>query len=128
MNFNEDEEQMKVKGKMVAITTLSVIGFIIIFIMIGMVIIKSFFTDFGKHQYHVVKVNNDNKENIISLLENENLKYCESIYKIEYERVFTGDIISKLYCQKEDNILLSIYDNESQLIQYIDEHGSVERR
>ena len=50
------------------------------------------------------------------------------MYKIEYERVFTGDIFSKVYCKKEDDISLSIYDNESKLIQYIHQNGNVEKR
>lgn len=128
MNFNDNEEITETKYKMYSITTLSIITVIIIFI--GMVIFstRTFFNALDKHKYYVVEVNDDNKENIISLLENENLKYCESIYKIEYERVFTGDIFSKIYCQNEDNISLSIYDDESKLIQYIRENGSVEKR
>lgn len=128
MNFDENEESIKTKGKMVAITTLSVIGVIVVFIILGIFTVKSFFDGPDKHKYHVIKVNDDNRENIISLLENEDLKYCKSIYKIEYERVFTGDIFSKVYCHDEDNISLSIYDEESKLIQYIRENGNIENR
>lgn len=127
MNF-EDEEIAKTKGKMYAITTLSVIGAIVLLGIMCIFSIKAFFNDLEKHKYYVIEVNDSNKDEIINLLNIEKLNYCESMYKIEYERVFTGAIFSKVYCKNEDDISLSIYNNESKLIQYIHQNGNVEKR
>ena len=45
MDFNEDEEITKTKGKMYAITTLSVIAVIIIFVIMSILSINAFFSD-----------------------------------------------------------------------------------
>lgn len=127
MNF-EDDEIIKTKGKMYAITTISVIGAIVLLGIICVFSIKACFNDLNKHRYYVIEINDNNKGEIIDLLNEEELNYCESIYKIEYERVFTGAIFSKIYCKNEDDISLSIYDNENKLIQYIQQNGNIEKR
>lgn len=128
MNFNDNEESIKVKGKIYAITTLSVIGVIVLFIFTTILSVIKLFDNYDKHKYYVTKINNNNKEDIKTLLENENFKYCESIYKIEYEQVLTGAIFAKVYCKDENNIFLNIYDNESKLIQYIRKNSYIEKR
>lgn len=125
--MNIDEKEVT-KAKMYAITTLSVIGVIVILIAIFVFSAKSFFDNLDKHNYYVINIDDSNKEKIKDLLNAEKLDYCESMYKIEYEMVFTGDIFSNVYCKNEDNISLSIYNSESKLIKYIHENGIIEKR
>lgn len=65
MNFDENEEEIKAKGKMYALTTLTVIGVIIIFVIICIFSFKSLFNDISKHKYYVLEINDENKEKII---------------------------------------------------------------
>lgn len=132
-NFEEfdneiEKEKIKTKGKMVAITTLSIISVVVFFIGIIIYFTKSFLNDIEKHIYYFVEINDNNKEEIITLLNDENIEYCDSIYKIEYERILTGDIISKIYCNNEENISLNIYNGDSKIINYIHEYGNIEKR
>ena len=129
MEFNDEEEIIKTKSKMYIITILSVIGFIILSITIFVFSIESFFNDVSKHKYYVLDINIENRDKIISLLKEENIKYCESIYKIEYEQLFQNDKSAKIYCQNEKDVEFSIYDNkESQLANYIYKNGVLERK
>ena len=131
LNFNDiDEDEIKTKSKMYAITTWSIIGVIIIFIIVSIFSIKSIFNDLSKHKYYVIDINNSNKEDIINLLENEGFKYCESMYKIEYEQLIPDDKSAKISCKNEDDINLSIYDDGtiSELANYIHNNGKIEKR
>lgn len=129
MEFNDEEEIIKTKSKMYTITILSVIGFIVLSITIFVFSIKSLFYDVSKHKYYVLDINTENKDKIIYLLKEENIKYCESIYKIEYEQLFPNDKSTKIYCQNEKDVEFSIYDNkESQLANYIYNNGVLERK
>lgn len=120
---------LKLKSKMYTITILSVIGFIVLSITIFVFSIKSLFYDVSKHKYYVLDINTENKDKIIYLLKEENIKYCESIYKIEYEQLFPNDKSAKIYCQNEKDVEFSIYDNkESQLANYIYNNGVLERK
>lgn len=129
MEFNDEEEIIKTKSKMYTITILSVIGVIILFITIFVFSVKSFFNDASKHKYYVLDVNTENKDKIIFLLKEENIKYCESIYKIEYEQLFPNDKSAKIYCRNEKDVEFTISDNkESQLANYIYNNGILERK
>ncbi|MBO5183717.1 MAG: hypothetical protein J6B64_04930 [Bacilli bacterium] len=129
MEFNDEEEIIKTKSKMYTITILSVIGVIILFITIFVFSVKSFFNDASNHKYYVLDVNTENKDKIISLLKEENIKYCESIYKIEYEQLFPNDKSAKIYCRNEKDVEFTISDNkESQLANYIYNNGILERK
>ena len=112
MEFNDEEEIIKTKSKMYIITILSVIGFIILSITIFVFSIESFFNDVSKHKYYVLDINIENRDKIISLLKEENIKYCESIYKIEYEQLFPNDKSAKICCQNEKDVEVKIYDNK----------------
>lgn len=129
MEFNDEEEIIKTKSKMYTITILSVIGVIILFITIFAFSVKSFFNDASNHKYYVLDVNTENKDKIISLLKEENIKYCESIYKIEYAQLFPNDKSAKIYCRNEKDVEFTISDNkESQLANYIYNNGILERK
>ena len=81
---NKEYEKVKRKGNIIAITTLSIIGVIIISIITILLLAKSFFENLSKDEYYVLDVNKNNRDQVILLLEQENKKYCESLYKIEY--------------------------------------------
>lgn len=126
---NEEYEKANTKGKIIAITTLSIIGVIIIIIIIIVILVKSFFEDLSKNKYYVLNVNENNREQIILLLKQEDKKYCESIYKIEYTQLFPNDKSAKIYCTNENDITFGIYDNKpSELANYIRENGIVDMR
>lgn len=127
MKHYEKDEETKSKVHMVAITTLSVIGAVIVFILICVMSVKSFIDDLSMHKYYVLEINKENKNQVISLLKGENQKYCESIYKIEYEQLFTGDKSGKIYCQNEEDIFLNISDDSS-IADYIYKNGIIEKR
>lgn len=126
---NKEYEEDKVKGNIIAVTILSIIGVIIIIIITIIIIVSSFFEDLSKDVYYTLDVNENNREQIISLLKQENKKYCESIYKIEYTQLFPNDKSAKIYCRNEDDIEFGIYDNNpSELANFIHENGKIEKR
>lgn len=134
MDFNE-EEIVKTKSKMYVITTFSVIGVIILFILIFMFSINSTINDFSKKTYYVLDVTNKNKNEVIELLEQEkenmfyNNNYCDSMYKIEYYNMFPDGTDYTIYCKEEDNINFGIDKvGEDTLATYIRNQGYIEKR
>lgn len=128
-NDNNKEEIIKTKGKMYAITTLSIIGIIILFLVIGIYFIKSTVNDFFKYKenYYSLDITSDNKEPIISLLKTKEINYCESLYKIEYIYSFPHREEITIYCKKEQNINLYT-DNNDNLVEYIKNNGKFGER
>ena len=125
----ETEEEIKTKGKMVAITT--IVSFIVVvgFIFCFFSSIRSCVKDSNKKTYYILEVNEENKSEVIDLLKSENRKYCESINKIQYSRFFTKGYDVYLYCSSEGNINFTIRNEETSiLIDYINEKGIIERR
>lgn len=134
MDFNE-EEIVKTKSKMYVITTFSVIGVIILFILIFIFSINSTINDFSKKTYYVLDVTNKNKNEVIELLEQEkenmfyNNNYCDSMYKIEYYNMFPDGTDYTIYCKEEDNINFGIDKvGEDTLATYIKNQGYIEKR
>lgn len=134
MNSN-DEEIAKTKGKMYAITTFAVIGTIIIFIFISILGIKLSFNNLSKKKYYVLEIDNQNKNMIIELFnqEKENIfytqNYCESMYKIEYYNSFPDGTNYTMYCENEENIEFGIdKSGEDVLATYIYDNGYIEKR
>lgn len=133
--MNLDEKEV-VKAKMYAITTLSVIGVIIIIIIAGYLSIKSYFDSLftTKTVYFVLNVDDSNRDRIIELFANEkeniyNQNYCDSIYKIEYHHLFPDGTDYTMYCKDEENISFSIDKvGEDTLATYIHENGMRETR
>lgn len=54
--------------------------------------------------FHTLELTDVHKKQIISLLDKENIDYCESMYKIEYIELFPDDYSMTIYCKSEDNI------------------------
>ena len=134
MDFNE-EEIVKTKSKMYVITTFSVIGVIILFVLIFIFSINSTINDVSKKTYYVLDVTDKNKNEVIDLLEQEkenmfyNNYYCDSIYKIEYYNMFPDGTEYTIYCKEEDNINFGIDKvGEDVLATYIYNKGYIEKK
>ena len=90
---------------------------------------KALGDDLSANTFYVLELIDDNREEILSILEKENRDYCESIYKIEYKTLFPNDYSATIYCLDEDNIYFGISDGEnSELIKYIYDNGITENR
>lgn len=129
--WNDDTYEFeKNKNKMFSITFLVAIGVLFLLVIIGFILIKSFFKELQDNTYYVVAVNENNKNEIISLLKIIDVDYCESMYKIEYLKLFPNDGSGKIYCNDADNISFGVYDstNDSEFVHYILEKGIRERR
>lgn len=123
-NNNNEEEIIKTKGKMYAITTLSIIGILIVFFVMCIYIINTIGHEVFKHKenYYSLNITNENKEQIITWLKTKEIDYCESLYKIEYIYSFPHKEGIIFYCQNDKNINLYV-DNNDELIKYIKSNG-----
>lgn len=134
LNFDENDEEIKTKGKLYAITALSVVGIIVVSITIGIFSIKSVFNYlFTKKEYFILNVDSKNRDKVIELFNKEkeaiffNKNYCDSIYKIEYYNLFPDGREYTMYCKDEDNITFSIDKaGEDTLATYIYKNGKRE--
>ena len=125
----ETEEEIKTKGKMVAITTIVSYVVVIGFIFCLFSSVRSCVKDSNKKTYYILEVNEENKSEVIDLLKSENRKYCESINKIQYSRFYTKGYDVYLFCSNEDKINFIIrHEESSKIIDYINEKGTIERR
>ena len=90
---------------------------------------KALGDDLSANTFYILELTDNNRGEIISILEKENRDYCESIYKIEYKALFPNDYSAIIYCSDEDNINFGISDREhSKLIKYIYDNGITEKR
>ncbi len=123
-NDNNEEETVKTKGKMYAITTLSIIGIIIVFFVIGIYFIKSISNEVFKYRenYYSLDINDDNKDQIVSLLKTKKIDYCESLYKIEYIYSFPHREDVTIYCKNDKDVNLYT-DNNDELVKHIKDNG-----
>ena len=136
MNYkkNNTEEAILLKGKKIAKITL-----LIICIIVVCLIVASFYVyrSFTTKTYIELKINNDNRAIILNLLEQEKdnisisqkIKYCDSMYKIEYMDGFPDGTNYTIYCKEENNIEFSIDKvGEDVLHTYILKNGSIVKR
>lgn len=79
-------------------------GVLIMMVVFAIMIVNFNLSDTEKNEYYVLEENQENKEQIILLLERENKPYCESIYQIEYAQLFPNDKSAKVYCQNGKKI------------------------
>lgn len=129
MDLDYEEEVVETTSKMYAITMLSVLIIFIFLVCVVIWAIKESVSDILKNNYHVLEVNEENKDIVISILKEEELKYCDSIYKIEYSRLFKGGKEFTIYCEDEDDIIFKRpYKERSNIESYINENGLMERR
>lgn len=133
--MNLDEENVIRRGNRLGRIVLIIIGIVVIFSIIIIVSIYKMFTSPIPRKYYVLDVNDNNKEEVMQLFENEkeNIfrteKYCDSIYKIEYYNTFPHGTDYTMYCRNEENISFGLNTSEiDTLAKYIRENGYTEKR
>ena len=123
----ETEEEVKTKGKMYAMTTSSVIVVIVGLVVCFILCVKSFVSGISKNNYYVLELDDKNRIEIISMLENEEYDYCKLIYKIDYYKTFSNGYEMHIYCKEEKDIVRSIKNfDTSKLVDYIILNGKRE--
>ena len=129
--MNLDEEEVIRKGNRLGWIILVIITVVVISSIIVIMSIYKMFTSPIPKTYYILEINDNNKEEIIKLYEEEtnNKEYCDSIYKIEYYIGFPDGTSYTMYCRYEDNISFNIdkagVDN---LAKYIRKNGYTEKR
>ena len=114
----------KEKSKVIkqAIIIFFIIGIIILFLTIGIYIIKV--SNIFKHTEtcYSLDIDNTNKEQIVDLFKKKEIVFCDSLYKIEYIFSFPHYENITIYCMEDKNINIYV-DNNSELIKYIKGNG-----
>jgi len=90
-------------------------------LVVCFILFKSFIVELSKKDYYSIDITEDNKSKILELLEERNIEYCESIYKIEFMQNFPDDKSGEIYCSDEKNIYFVIDDStiKNDLVDYI---------
>lgn len=123
MGQNIEQEIQKCKKK-VKITIFIICGLIIVLVLC-FILFKSYIVEFSKKDYYYIDITEDNRSKIIELLEERNIEYCESIFKIEFMQNFPDDKSGEIYCSDEKNIYFVISDStiKNGLVDYIKNNG-----
>jgi len=119
MGQNIEQEIQKCK-KIGKITIFIICGLIMV-LVVCFILFKSFIVELSKKDYYSIDITEDNKSKILELLEERNIEYCESIYKIEFMQNFPDDKSGEIYCSDEKNIYFVIDDStiKNDLVDYI---------
>lgn len=119
-----EPEEVKTKGKIIVVTTVSIIGVLILLVIMSVYFMKSMTDEILKHRenYYALDINDSNRPEIMSLLESKNTPYCESMYKMEYINSFPHSESIVIYCKDEKDIHLR-GDSNSGLMEYIQGNG-----
>lgn len=119
MGQNIEQEIQKCK-KIGKITIFIICGLIMV-LVVCFILFKSFIVELSKKDYYYIDITEDNKSKILELLEERNIEYCESIYKIEFVQNFPDDKSGEIYCSDEKNIYFVIDDStiKNDLVDYI---------
>lgn len=133
MNLNE--EKIIKSGNRLGWIILTILAVIIISGIIIIMSIYKMFTPPILRKYYVLDVNDNNKEEVTKLIEEEKENmfgietYCDSIYKIEYYNGFPDVTDYTIYCENEDNISFGMDSLDADnLSKYIREKGYTEKR
>ena len=89
------------------------------------ILFKSFIVELSKKDYYHIDITENNRTKIIELLEETNIEYCESIYKIKFMQNFPDDKSGEIYCLDKKNIYFIIDDStiKNDLVDYIKNNG-----
>ena len=123
MEQNIEQEIQKCK-KIGKITILIICGFIMVLVLC-FILFKSFIVELSKKDYYHIDITENNRSKIIELLEERNIEYCESIYKIKFMQNFPDDKSGEIYCLDKKNIYFIIDDStiKNDLVDYIKNNG-----
>lgn len=133
--MNLDEYEVIRSGNRLGWIVLTIITIIVIIFVTIIIGIYKMFTTPIPRKYYILDVNDSNKEEVITLFEEETKndtyikKYCDSIYKIEYNVLFPDGTSYTMYCSDEDDIYFGIdKTGVDTLAEYIRENGYTEKR
>lgn len=118
MKFNNKE-----KNKKKLIITIVIIC-IMIFIVVGILFMKNILNrvmNNGETKY-ILEIKDSNSDKMIKLLKDNDNKYCETMYKVEYTFSFPHYENVKIYCNDEDNI--ELYNMNQKIIDYVVSNGN----
>lgn len=120
-NIEREIQKCKKNGK---ITIFIICGFITVLVLC-FILFKSFIVELSKKDYYHIDITENNRTKIIELLEETNIEYCESIYKIEFMQNFPDDKSGEIYCLDKKNIYFIIDDSmiKNDLVDYIRNNG-----
>lgn len=71
---------------------------------------------------YILEIKDSNSDKMIKLLKDNDNKYCETMYKIEYIFSFPHYENVKIYCNDEDNI--ELYNMNQKIIDYVVSNGN----
>lgn len=120
-NIEQEIQKYKKNGKI----TIFIICGLIMVLVLCFIIFKSFIVELSKKDYYHIDITENNRNKIIELLEERNIEYCESIYKIEFMQNFPDDKSGEIYCLDKKNIYFIIDDStmKNDLVDYIKNNG-----
>lgn len=120
-NIEREIQQCKKNSK---ITIFIICGFITVLVLC-FILFKSFIVELSKKDYYHIDITENNRTKIIELLEETNIEYCESIYKIKFMQNFPDDKSGEIYCLDKKNIYFIIDDStiKNDLVDYIKNNG-----
>lgn len=79
-NIEQEIQNCKKNGKI----TIFIICALIMILVFCFILFKSFIVELAKKDYYYIDITENNRSKIMELLEERNIEYCESIYKIEF--------------------------------------------
>lgn len=101
---------------------------IITILLDGLYIKTTFFTKF-KHYYYALEINDFNRPSVVSILNNERKRYCNSMKQIEFEQLSEEERIIRIICGDEESIEYKGNDAlKSKLVNYIRINGIKENK
>lgn len=120
-NIEQEIQNCKKNGKII----IFIICSLIMILVFCFILFKSFIVELAKKDYYYIDITENNRSKIIELLEERNIEYCESIYKIEFMQNFPDDKSGEIYCLDKKNIYFIIDDStmKNDLVDYIKNNG-----
>ena len=120
-NIEQEIQNCKKNGKII----IFIICSLIMILVFCFILFKSFIVELAKKDYYYIDITENNRSKIIELLEERNIEYCESIYKIEFMQNFPDDKSGEIYCLDKKNIYFIIDDStmKNDLVDYIKNSG-----
>ena len=120
-NIEQEIQNCKKNGKII----IFIICSLIMILVFCFILFKSFIVELAKKDYYYIDITENNRSKIIELLEERNIEYCESIYKIEFMQNFPDDKSGEIYFLDKKNIYFIIDDStmKNDLVDYIKNNG-----
>lgn len=121
-----DEIDLK-KEKKKALITVAIIYIILSLPVIFIIVVWYYLFSY---EYYELKVDKNNRLEVIEMLKKEDKRYCDSVYKLEMRQLFPDDKSLTIYC-KDEILGDGICDGcgiESNIPWYMYKHGKKKRK